>query len=418
MLDLGFRDDLEFILRATPASRRTLLFSATIAKGIAVLAHQFQRDALRLDTVRRDVPHADIDYRALRIAHGEAERATVNLLRYYASPGALVFCATREAVRHMHAGLLERGFAAVALSGELSQSERNRALKALRDGRAQVCVATDVAARGLDLPSLDLVIHADLPGSSDALLHRSGRTGRAGRKGVCAVLVPADRYRRAQTLFAGARIAVQWDTVPGAEQIQAGDEQRLLSNPVLTAPATDSELRFAHKMMEERGADQAIAGLLRLVRTRLPAAEEIEAAPPPRANREPEPRRPKAPREAFSGDAVRFRVSLGKRQKADPKWLLPLLCRIGGVTRNEIGRIEIGDKDSIFEVAGGAVAQFREAIAAPSNAPSDEMPRVTEIGGGAAGARPRPPLRHGKPSYGKPPGGASSGRKRRPVASG
>jgi ATP-dependent RNA helicase DeaD len=402
MLDLGFREDLEFILGATPATRRTLLFSATIAKGIATLAHSFQTKAIRLDTVRRDQPHADIDYRALRIGHGESEKATVNLLRFYASPGALVFCATRDAVRHMHAGLLERGFSAVALSGELSQTERNRALKSLRDGRASVCVATDVAARGLDLPSLDLVIHADLPGSSEALLHRSGRTGRAGRKGVCAVLVPGDRYRRAQALFAGARITVQWDQVPTAEDIQAIDDQRLLSDPALATDPTETELRLAQRLLSDRAPAHAVAALLRLVRTRLPAAEEIDPIPTtPRHASEPAPRRPR--RDNFT-DGVRFRVALGRRNKADPKWLLPLLCRIGGVTREAIGRIEIGDKDSIFEVTGSAADQYRAALENPANAPSAEIPRIAEVG---AGGKPPAPKKH------RPFAATASSRKRK-----
>ncbi len=98
----------------------------------------------------------------------------------------------------MHARLLERGFDAVALSGELSQSERTHALQALRDGRARVLVATDVAARGLDLPDLALVIHADLPHDRETLLHRSGRTGRAGKKGLCVLIVPFHRRRKAE----------------------------------------------------------------------------------------------------------------------------------------------------------------------------------------------------------------------------
>src|SRR6202011_2336601 len=126
----------------------------------------------------------------------QLEKAVVNVLRYFEVRATLVFCATREAVRRLHGTLLERGFAAVALSGELSQSERNHALQALRDGRARVCVATDVAARGIDLPNLSLVIHADLPNDAQVLQHRSGRTGRAGRKGVSILLVPASRRRR------------------------------------------------------------------------------------------------------------------------------------------------------------------------------------------------------------------------------
>jgi ATP-dependent RNA helicase DeaD len=99
---------------------------------------------------------------------------------------AIVFCKTRVNVNHLLARMGNRGFQVVALSGELSQQERTHALQALRDGRARVCIATDVAARGIDLPGLELVIHADLPSNSETLLHRSGRTGRAGKKGVSA----------------------------------------------------------------------------------------------------------------------------------------------------------------------------------------------------------------------------------------
>lgn len=189
MLDLGFRDELEFILSTAPATRRTLLFSATMPKEIASLARQYQNNALRIDTVARNQPHADIEYRAVLVAGHELEAGLVNLLRLNETR-ALIFCATRDAVRHLHASLLARGFNAVALSGELSQNERNAALNALKDGRAQICIATDVAARGLDLPELDLVIHAELPTNKSTFLHRSGRTGRAGRKGICLVLVP------------------------------------------------------------------------------------------------------------------------------------------------------------------------------------------------------------------------------------
>ena len=205
MLDLGFREDLEVILDATPATRQTLLFSATLPREIETLAGRYQRDAIRIATVRRDEQHADIDYRAIRVAPHEIENAVVNVLRLHESRATLVFCATREAVKRLHARLVERGFSAVALSGELTQGERTHALQALRDGRARVLVATDVAARGLDLPDLALVIHADLPNDRETLLHRSGRTGRAGRKGLCTLIVPYNRRRKAEALLAAGR---------------------------------------------------------------------------------------------------------------------------------------------------------------------------------------------------------------------
>ncbi|MBU1212591.1 MAG: DEAD/DEAH box helicase, partial [Alphaproteobacteria bacterium] len=162
MLDLGFREDLEFILGATPQERRTMLFSATVPRTIANLARQYQRDAVRISTKEETRQHVDIDYRALTVAANESENAIHNVLRFYEAKNALVFCTTRVTVNHMTSRFRNRGFSVVALSGELSQSERTHALQSMRDGRARVCIATDVAARGIDLPNLELVIHADL----------------------------------------------------------------------------------------------------------------------------------------------------------------------------------------------------------------------------------------------------------------
>jgi ATP-dependent RNA helicase DeaD len=212
MLDMGFREDLEEILDATPSERRTLLFSATMPKPIVALAKRYQRDALRISTVGEDRGHGDIAYQAVLVAPSDIEHAVINLLRLHEAETAMLFCATRDNVRHLHASLLERGFAAVALSGEHSQSERNSALQALRDRRARVCVATDVAARGIDLPTLSLVVHVELPRDAETLQHRSGRTGRAGKKGTAVLIVPYPRRRRVESVLKGANINAEWMT--------------------------------------------------------------------------------------------------------------------------------------------------------------------------------------------------------------
>ena len=153
MLDLGFREDLEFMLGEAPEDKRTLLFSATVPPMIAKLAQQYQRDAVRVTTLTGDTQHADIAYQALRVAQQDAENAIINLLRFHDAQNAIVFANTRAMVNRLTARLTNRGFSVVALSGELSQNERSHALQAMRDGRARVCVATDVAARGIDRPS-------------------------------------------------------------------------------------------------------------------------------------------------------------------------------------------------------------------------------------------------------------------------
>ena len=370
MLDLGFREDLEFLLDATPATRRTLLFSATLPNAITALARRYQQGALRIETTRGVRAHADIEYRAVRIAPNEVEHAVVNLLRYHEAPGAIIFCNTREAVRHLHSGLLERGFSTVALSGELGQNERNAAMQALRDGRARVCVATDVAARGIDLPSLGLVVHAELPGDAETLQHRSGRTGRAGRKGVSVLLVPISRRRKAERLLAEANIRPDWGGAPSADDIRRLDEERLLSDPILGPEPGQDETGIGRRLLERHSAEELAQALARLYRSRLPAPEEVydpgfgrdAKALTDHADGGERPGRGK--REGGrgpTGETAWFHLDIGRRNNADPKWLLPLLCRRGRVTRENIGAIRIFDRETKVEIAREVAERFADA---------------------------------------------------------
>ena len=381
MLDLGFQEELEFILGAAPAERRTLLFSATIPHDIAALARRYQRDALRIDTIDRSQPHTDIEYRAITVPSHEAGAALINLLRWYDAPGALVFCATREGTKRLHMALVERGFAAVMLSGELSQHDRTAALDSLRAGRARVGVCTDVAARGLDLPELDLVVHADLPTNPETLLHRSGRTGRAGRKGVSALIVPHPKRRRAEQILNAARVHAAWSPAPSADEIHARDRERMSDDPMFAMPE-GTERAEAEALLATHDALTVAAALLRLHRARLPPPEVLTPEPvytprPPAIQAE----RTQAAHAA--GDFVQFRVAVGRKDKADPKWLVPLICRMGGVTKREIGAIRVFDTDTRFEISRAASAAF---AAATAEATSGE-PRITPAGDGPMPAR-------------------------------
>jgi len=136
MLDLGFREELEFILGEVPEERRTLLFSATVPAAINALAKRYQSDAQRVIVKSEEKQHADIDYRAYLVADRDVDNAVINALRYFEAPNAIVFANTRAMVSRLATRLSNRGFRAVALSGELSQTERTHALQAMRDGRA------------------------------------------------------------------------------------------------------------------------------------------------------------------------------------------------------------------------------------------------------------------------------------------
>jgi ATP-dependent RNA helicase DeaD len=506
MLDLGFREELEKLLDATPATRRTLMFSATLPQGILGLASRYQKDALRIAATAAGEQHVDIEQRVVVIAPREREHAIVNILRLLDPPTSLVFCATRDGVAHLFANLLERGFSAVALSGELSQNERARALQSLRDGRARVLVATDVAARGLDLPELALVIHADLPHDAQVLLHRSGRTGRAGKKGVSVLLVPAPRRRIAERLLRDARVSARWSAPPMGDDVRAKDQERIAAELAskITEPAED-ELATAKALAAAHSAEALAAALIRQYRVGWPEPEElpeteamqarfapaseraprpegpgyerpvraeggvserpvraegsvaerpVRAEPPvrqegaserptrpvreaaPAAEEAPrpagmprppgdEPARPKrlvdggtrTPRrtvapgtegglrpayrarptpeapsqnvwsedEGRTGDAeaapdrrssrnagdrgevrgVWFRMNIGRAQNADPRWLIPLICRRGDVQKDDIGAIRIHDEETRFEIAEDAARRFEAAVRRP-----------------------------------------------------
>ena len=395
MLDMGFREDLEYILDQAPEERRTLLFSATIARDIAMMAKRYQRDAVRIDTVDRSQPHSDIEYRALRIAPNEIERAVVNVLRYFEAPGVLVFCSTRDSVRHLQASLVERGFASVALSGEMGQRERNEALQALRDRRARVCVATDVAARGLDLPDLGLVIHAELPINKATMLHRSGRTGRAGKKGTSILLVPSSRRRKAEMLLGSAGVEAVWSGAPTAEEIRAQDEQRLLAAPVFAEEGADEDAGLIATLVKERTPDDLARALLVLLRKDLPAPEDL-TDPGQGPQRKPREAGDKfaagaSPFERLQADEVSwFRMDIGRNRNADPKWLIPMICRIGGITKQQIGSIKTFPEETRFEIANTHVEAFKKLAAMntqEANITPSEAPHAGMFKGGARNRR-------------------------------
>lgn len=408
MLDLGFREDLEFLLKATPETRRTLLFSATIPREIANLARQYQRDAFRIETVVRGQAHDDIDYRAISTTPAHVESAVVNTLRFYEPASALVFCATREAVKRMNAALSKRGFSVAALSGELSQAERTNALQSVRDGRAKIMVATDVAARGLDLPELALVVHADLPNDRETLLHRSGRTGRAGRKGTSVLIVSYNRRRMAERLLEGGGVNATWGNVPTLAEIELRDQQRLMDAPVFSEPASDSDLALARELLAGRTAEELATALVRMHRARLPAVDDIpvdrrperspsssrERAGSDRGSRDREPRehwsarknredtgRERTERRPSSNyvsdaDMVWFSLNIGREKNADPRWLLPLICKAGDITKREVGAIKIFDRETKFQILAANADQF--ALQAKDN--TDKQGQITRVG--------------------------------------
>jgi ATP-dependent RNA helicase DeaD len=405
---------LEDILNSTPDDRRTLLFSATMPKPIVALAKRYQNDALRISTVGEERGHGDISYQVVTVAPPDIENAVVNLLRLHEAETAILFCATRESVRHLYSKLTNRGFNAVALSGEHSQNERNTALQALRDRRARVCVATDVAARGIDLPNLSLVIHVELPRDAEGLQHRSGRTGRAGKKGTAVLVVPYQRRKRVESMLRGAKIEADWIKVPTADDIRAKDHERLLQALLAPVEVDDDDRSLGAKLLESMSAEDVAAALVRAHRAKMPAPEEMLDD----GNRE----RLKDNQRSGFDDAVWFKMNVGRRNNADPKWILPLLCRRGGVTKNDIGAIRIAADETFVGIAAGSAARFAKAVAKPGHdedndveiIPSAVAPREAARENRRRGKSNAGAPRHSAKPFGGPRSDGPSGEEKRP----
>ncbi len=373
MLDLGFSEDLEFILAAAPDTRRTLLFSATVPKAIAELAKSFQNDALRLTVTAANERHADIDYVQVVVRAEEKEHAIINTLLLYDDSNTIVFCHTREATKHLAARLSNRGFAVVSLSGELTQAERSNALQAMRDGRARICVATDVAARGIDLPNLNLVIHADIPSNPETLTHRSGRTGRAGRKGTCVLIVPFHRRKAVARTLGYANIKASERGAPTIAEIDRHNHDQVLARARQIAAPEEAEAALVAELMALLTPEQLAAAYLRRELASRPAAEEVSEERIPPINEKParkrfdddgprEPREPREKRAPMQGGRW-FVLPLGRKQRADPKWLLPLICKAGDVVKQDIGSIKIGELETRFEISADKADAFAEKVA-------------------------------------------------------
>jgi ATP-dependent RNA helicase DeaD len=383
MLDMGFREDIEKIFEHAPKERRTHLVSATFPRLVKALADRVQRDPAHVEGTRLGVANADIEHVVHLIEPGQKIDAIVNLLLRHPDAQTLVFARTRADVASIAAELSRAGFAVSSISGELDQAARNRALAAFKRGALKVLVATDVAARGIDVQDITRVIHAELPSDADAYTHRSGRTGRAGRKGVSALLLPPAAVVHATRMLRMAGVALRVEPIPSAEEITRENDERILRELTGEAPAEDgaepaetvaSEARFATlaaRLASSGDVPRTIARLL--ARSRYAAAAEprkvrsIELPRERKARGHAEPRPHKqagrAPRE--DGAWVAFRVSWGARNGADPRRMLALVCRRGNVRGQDIGAIRIEHGFSLVNVAGSVAQAFESSAAEP-----------------------------------------------------
>jgi ATP-dependent RNA helicase DeaD len=375
MLELGFKDELDAILAQVPAGHRTVLVSATFPRDVRALADRVQRDPAHVEGTRLGKANLDIDHVLHVVENRQKVDAIVNLLLATPDTQTLVFAHTRSRVGEIAEELAQAGFSVSALSGEMDQKARTRALAAFKRGDLRVLVATDVAARGIDVQDIARVIQVDVPTAADSYTHRSGRTGRAGRKGISSLLVAPAGVEQALRMLGRAGVSHRFEPIPSAESIRAAADERAIAELSREDGAGQDEraLALAARLLAQPNPERAVAKLFASTRLGgIAEPREVRAHEPPKPSRERR-REPDGRHGGRAGGWVPFRVSWGARHGADPRRLLALVCRRGGVRGSEIGAIYVEPLFSIVHVESGSADAFAQAASRPD--PRD--PRVT-----------------------------------------
>ena len=275
ILDLGFKEDLNSILSKISKSTRVSMFSATLPKKIIELANKYQKKPIKINIDNKLSQHKDISYDAYYLNSRDIENFTFNLIRYYSNKTIIVFCSTRNEVTRFHSRLHNRGVNAVALSGALKQEERFKALQSIKNGSCKVCIATDVASRGIDIIDLDIVIHASLPRNSETLIHRSGRTGRAGKHGLSIILFSPNSIKTYYRIIEHAKIVPKLRKNLSKKIIEDNENAQFL-NKVSSISKSKIEDKLINELMENYSLSDLAKTLVSLYKSNLAPIEDIE----------------------------------------------------------------------------------------------------------------------------------------------
>jgi len=368
MLAMGFEEEVSAILDATPEERRTHLVSATFPPSVRSVAARHQHDPLMVAGTVPGTCNSDITYRTMVVPANQRLSALVNVLLMEPEARTLIFVRTRMDTAGLSDALADLGFAVRPLSGDLNQRERTATLNAFRRGQTPILVATDVAARGLDVQDIAQVIHVDLPDSAEMLTHRSGRTGRAGRKGSSLIFVPPRAARRVDAMLRHAGISANRTDIPSRKDIHRAADHRLLEGfTELDAADRDDVGRLhqvAAELLQDRDPVAVVATLLGEADHGGPCAPRDIQPVPVQSGWNPQPRRSQG-RRSGARNWARFQVSWGKNHGADPRRLLAIVCRRGDISSSDVGAINIGSVSSMVEVNSERARAFERSASRP-----------------------------------------------------
>jgi ATP-dependent RNA helicase DeaD len=384
MLDMGFADDLEAILGATPPVRQTALFSATIPARITEIAGRHLREPVRLRVARESLPAGDaprVRQVAYIVSRAHKMAALGRVLDIEHPTSAIVFCRTRTEVDELTETLNARGIRADALHGGMSQDQRDRVMKRFRGHKSDLLIATDVAARGLDVQHVSHVVNYDVPPSAEAYVHRIGRTGRAGRDGVAITLAEPREHRLLRNIEQSTRQQIEIAPVPTVSDLRA---RRLeLAGASLREAILGGEAHAYRGVVESLAGefdlmDIAAAAVMQAHATDGHAEEEIPVATvrEPRGERGTTGVRSGKPREGRGAargarkrvtpewETTRIYVGAGRRDRVRPSDLVGAIANEVGIGGDAVGAIQISETHSLVEIPEEIADDIIEALRA------------------------------------------------------
>ena len=338
MLDMGFAEDIEFILQQTPQTRQTALFSATMPEAVLGLAQRYTRNAKRISIVSEQHTATLTRQTYYEVMPREKLDALCRILDVETPTSAIIFCRTRSEADNIGESLQGRGYLSDVLHGDLSQVQRDRVMKRFREGAAELLVATDVAARGLDIPDVTHVINYDVPNDPDAYIHRIGRTGRAGRKGLAITLITPRERRMLQIIERSGRTRIQREKLPTLADVASRrlEAFRDALREVLEQGDLDPYLLMVEEMAEEHDAVDLAAAAFKLLLNEVDQDETISSVAGDAVGAEP--------------GMVRLFLDVGRFDRIRPADIVGAIANEVGLPGKSIGSIDIYDRFSFVEI--------------------------------------------------------------------
>ena len=412
MLDMGFVDDIEWILQQVPKERQTALFSATMPPRIAELSRKYMTDAQHISVRGKHMTVAEVRQTYYEIPRGRKVDALSRILEAETPSSAIIFCRTKHGCDELGEGLMTRGFAVETLHGDLSQSQRDRVMKRFRAGQAQYLIATDVAARGLDIPDVSHVVNYDIPETPETYVHRIGRTGRAGKTGEAITMINPREVRWLHQLERVTRAKVEPRRLPTAADVNVRRREvlkSLVSKELEKEEAYAPYLEPVKDLLAEYDPANVAAALLKLYAEETGRSTAEVATENDIANQS-------APMRRTTGSdngMTRLFINIGRNLRVRPQDIVGAIANEANVPGRSIGAIDILDTYTFVDVPNEFAPHVIEVLNSSSIKGSPVNVEVASVPAGTPreGGRERGPRREGnfRPERSGPSGGGYRG---------